>query len=420
MHLAGKTDKIWDVVVIGGGPAGMIAAGRAAERGKAVLLLEKNPALGKKLLITGGGRCNLTNYKLEMAKMVASYANSPKALFSVFAQFGVEETLEFFQQHGLETKVEAEGRVFPLSDKAESVWQVLLEYLKSNKVTIQTNAAVTNLIQDPAANLITINLKDAAITTKSCVIATGGISHPETGSTGDGFKWLRNLGHTIVENNFALVPVALKDPWVKTLAGLTLKDIKLSLVKDGKKSESRIGKLLFTHVGITGPTILNMSSKIGDLLQYGPVVVELDLLPQFNADQLKLELHNLLTDPTEINKKIKNTLHKLIPAALVSIILELSRIDADKPNHSITKAERLQLMQILKAVPLNVKNLLGSDKAIVSSGGVKIDEINFKTMQSKILPNIYIVGDVLNIDRPSGGYSLQLCWSTGFVAGNSC
>jgi predicted Rossmann fold flavoprotein len=409
---------IYDVIVIGGGPAGMMAAGRAAELGKSVLLLEKNSTLGKKLLITGGGRCNITNYKPEIESLVLSYKNKPKPLYSVFSQFGVEETIQFFKNHGLETKLEAEGRMFPVTEKAESVWEVLVENLKFHKVQVRSKSSVTNISVDESSKLIKVKLKEEELLAKSCVIATGGTSHPETGSTGDGFKWLKNLGHTIVENNFALVPISIKDNWVKTLAGLTLKDIKISIFQDGKKIESKSGKLLFTHFGISGPTVLNMSSKIGDLLQYGEVNLELDLLPELDYGALNIKLQNLFSG--DINKKIKNTLNKLIPSALVKFILEFAKIDEDKANNSITKEERLNLVKQIKGVTLNVKGLLGSEKAIVSSGGVKIEEINFQTMESRIIPNLYIVGDLLNIDRPSGGYSLQICWATGFVAGSSC
>jgi predicted Rossmann fold flavoprotein len=410
--------KIWDAIVIGGGPAGMMAAGRAAERGKTVLLLEKNRGLGKKLLITGGGRCNLTNYKPEMNTLVASYKGKPKALYSVFSQFGVEDTLNFFHSHGLGTKLEAEGRMFPITDKAESVWEVLVDYIQTRKVGIQTGAAVTGIAHDAATELFTIKLKDDSLLAKSCIVATGGTSHPETGSTGDGFKWLRTLGHTIIDNNFALVPVALKDNWVKNLSGVTLQDIKLNVVQDGKRHDSRSGRLLFTHFGISGPTVLNLSSKIGDLLQYGEVIVELDLLPDLDHTALKAELYELLA--TDNNKKIKNSLGKLIASSLVDPVLIEADVDGEKANNSITREERVRLIQLMKAMPMHVQKLLGADKAIVSSGGVKIEEVNFQTMESRLIPGLYVVGDVLNIDRPSGGYSLQLCWATGFVAGNNC
>jgi len=408
--------QLWDVIVIGGGPAGMMAASFASERGKKVLLLEKNSILGKKLLITGGGRCNLTNYKPEPTTLINNFKDKPKALYSIFTQFGVEETIQYFNLHGMPTKIEAEGRVFPESNKAESVWQVLVNHLKTSKVTIKSNTKVVKIEKEKET--ITVHTKDNSYVAKSCIVATGGTSHPETGSTGDGYIWLKNLGHTIIENNYSLVPISIKEKWVKELSGVTLQDIKITITLDGKIKESKKGKILFTHFGVSGPTVLNLSSTVRDLLQYGTVILNLDLLPHLDQSQLRTELHNTLIQ--DINKKIKNTLGNLIPTSLVTTVIELAQIDPDKPNHSIKKEERARLIKTIKEMPMSVKGLLGADKAIVSSGGVKIEEVNFQTMESKIVPGLYIIGDLLNIDRPSGGYSLQICWSSGYVAGSRC
>ncbi|HUX35906.1 MAG TPA: aminoacetone oxidase family FAD-binding enzyme [Candidatus Paceibacterota bacterium] len=429
-----KTNKPYDVVVVGGGPAGMMAAGRAAELGKSVLLLEKNSTLGKKLLITGGGRCNVTNNPSTALRtgspgtraMLAKYKDSDKFLFSAFSQFGAKDTLEFFNKRGMATKEENEGRIFPISDKAQSVWDVLFRYMKEGGVEIRTNQEVIGLSVGKDGNSVIVKLKNKTeLIAKSCVLATGGTSRPETGSTGEGFKWLKKLGHKIIENDVALVPVAIKDlprrqagVWSKKLSGVALKDIKLTTFQNGEKQAAQIGKLLFTHFGISGPTVLNMSKEIGELLKYGEVSIKLDLFPKLDQGALKKKLQELLI--TESNKKLKNTLGKLIPSALVGAVLELSNIDGETANHSVRSGDRVKLAALLKTIPLNVKGLLGSDKAVVSSGGVALEEVNFKTMQSRIVPNLYLVGDVLNIDRPSGGYSLQLCWTTGFVAGTNC
>ncbi len=421
-------NKLYEIVVIGGGPAGMMAAGRAAEirnsihhiRSRySILLLEKNPTLGKKLLITGGGRCNVTNNKPETRAMLSKYKDSDKFLFSAFSQFGVKETLEFFNKRGMATKEENEGRIFPVSDRSQSVCDVLTRYMKEGRVEIQTGNEVDWLSIDKVSNSVIIKLKDKSeITAKSCILATGGTSRPETGSTGEGFKWLKKLGHKIIEDNVALVPVALKDIWVKKLSGVALKDIKLTTFQNGQKQDAQKGKLLFTHLGISGPTVLNMSREIGELLKYGEVVVKLDLFPGLDHGALKKKLQELLV--LESNKKLKNALNKLIPSAFVGTVLELSNVNGETANHSVRSGDRIKLISFLKAIPLNVKGLLGTDKAVVSSGGVALEEINFKTMQSRIMPNLYLVGDVLNINRPSGGYSLQLCWTTGFVAGSNC
>jgi hypothetical protein len=408
-----------DVIVIGGGPAGMMAAGVAAARGKRVLVLEKNPSLGKKLLITGGGRCNVTNAEADVRKLLARYKGSDQFLYSAFSQYNNQSTLDFFNTAGMKTKIENEGRVFPVSDSARSVWDVLVRYMQKGGVTVQPDAAVTELIRGEDGSLKAVRITNGSqLTAASFILATGGSSRPETGSTGDGFKWLKGLGHAIVPASRALVPIALKDAWVKKLAGVTLTDIKLTTLLDGEKQSMRKGKLLFTHFGVTGPTILNLSRSVGELLPYGEVVLLLDLLPQFDHGALKEKLHFVLT--SESNKKIKNSLASLIPSALIPVVLEIASINSETFSHSISREERIRLIALIKAIPLRVKELLGEDKAIVSSGGVPLTEVNFKTMQSRIISNLYIVGDMLNIDRPSGGYSLQLCWTTGYVAGNNC
>ncbi|MEK7649880.1 MAG: aminoacetone oxidase family FAD-binding enzyme [Patescibacteria group bacterium] len=411
---------IWDVVIIGGGPAGMIAAGRAAARGRNVLLLEKNPTLGKKLLITGGGRCNVTNNKLEVRTMLAKYKKSDKFLFSAFTQFGVAETIDFFHTRGMPTHEEAEGRVFPASNKAQSVFDVLVKYMKEGGVHVRTKAKVASIGLDKSTGEIIVALADKSeIHTRACVVASGGTSRPETGSTGDGFVWLKKLGHTVIANDMALVPIALKDVWVKKCAGVALGDIKLTTFQNGKKQKAYKGKMLFTHVGISGPAVLNMSRDVGELLRdEEEVMIALDLFPTLDAGALREKLQAILV--AESNKKIKNVLSPLLSPALVLPILSLAGVDGETPSHSVRSVERKTFALLLKAIPLHVAGLLGKDKAIVSSGGVKLDEVNFKTMQSRAVPQLFVVGDMLNIDRPSGGYSLQLCWTTGYVAGDSC
>lgn len=401
----------WDVCVIGAGPAGMMAAGHAAMQGASVILLEKNSRPGEKLLITGGGRCNVTNYELDIRTFLKKYKSSDKFLFSAFSQFSTKDTLEFFNKRGVPTKVENEGRVFPESNKAESIWKVLIDFIKEQKVHVETNAIVSNL------NTKSVKLKNGKeIFAKKFIIATGGASRPETGSTGDGFPWLKTLGHAIIKSDSALVPLAIKDSWVKKLQGVTLSNVKITTYQNNTKQDSKKGKILFTHFGSTGPMVLNMSKDIGELLKYGEVEIRIDLLPTHDHGTLNKKLQELFTN--ESNKKIKNSLNTLIPSALVDSVVELSKIDPDTKNNSVSKEMRMRLIETIKNLSFQVDKLLGNDKAVVSSGGVALDEVDFKTMQSKIVPNLYLIGDVLNIDRPSGGYSLQLCWTTGFVAGN--
>ena len=409
---------MYDVIVIGGGPAGMMAAGRAAELGRSVLLLEKNQKLGKKLLLTGGGRCNMTNNKRSIRAMAAQYKGSDQFLMSAFSQFDVVKTIDFFNSRGIETKEETEGRIFPSSNKAQSVLDALVKYMDKGGVEVKTNAIVSDIFLDEKKEYITVQLKgEKSFTARSCIIAAGGVSHPETGSTGDGFAWLEKMGHTIVKNNFVLVPIAVKDEWVKKLAGVALNDIKFTILHNGKRRGIQKGKVLFTHFGISGPTVLNMSKDVGELLHGGEVIINLDLFPKFDHGALKKILQKILI--AESNKKLKNALGALIPSALVPAILAMTGINGETANHSIRHEDRIKLVKYMKEIPMHIEGLLGADKAIASSGGVALEEVNFKTMQSRIVPQIYIIGDALNINRPSGGYSLQLCWTTGFVAGSN-
>ncbi len=415
--ISGRDKKMWDVAVIGGGPAGMMAAGRAAETGAKVVLIEKNASLGRKLLITGGGRCNVTNAEFDTRKFLAKFGDSGKFLFSAFAKFGVKDTLDFFHNRKMPTKVEEGGRVFPESDKASSVWNAFIDYMKKGEVKIILDSAVAGFIGG-GDFIKAIRLKDGReISAKSFILATGGKSRPETGSTGDGFIWAKKLGHTVVEPSASLVPVAVKDAWVKSLQGVTLSDVKLTVLQDGARQAVKKGRILFTHFGVSGPMVLNASREIGELLKHGPVVISIDLFPSLDQGALNKKLTEILKERS--NRQFKNLLASFIPSALIPVLIGLTRINPETFGHSITREERLEFGRLLKNIPMNVKGLLGADKAIITSGGVALTEVDFKTMKSKKFANLYFVGDVLDIDRPSGGYSLQLCWTTGFVAGDS-
>ncbi|MEN9338031.1 MAG: hypothetical protein RIQ41_345 [Candidatus Parcubacteria bacterium] len=410
---------VWDVVVIGGGPSGMMAAGKAASRGKSVLLLEKNTELGKKLLITGGGRCNITNNKPDTRTLLSKYKGNDQFLFSAFSQWSVADTLTFFNTRGVPTKEENEGRIFPVSNTSQSVYDVLYAYMKEHGVQIHKSSIVSGIKKQKEGEGFLITTKSGnTVSAHKVIIATGGTSRPETGSTGDGFAWLKKLQHTVIENDFALVPISLSDLWTKKLSGVTLSDIKLTTFQNDKKQDSYKGKLLFTHVGISGPTVLGMSKDVGELLKYGDVVISLDLFPSKDEAKVKRELQTILI--AESNKKLKNVLPLLVPSSLVAPLLSQTGIDGETFSHSVRSEDRTTLSHAIKNIPLHVKSLLGKEKAIVSSGGIPLTEIDMKTMESNIVPGLYLTGDVLNIDRPSGGYSLQLCWTTGFVAGSNC
>lgn len=409
--------ELFDVVVIGGGPAGMMAAARAGARGRSVLLLEKNKVLGKKLSITGGGRCNVTNNKPVVREMLSQYKESGKFLFSTFMQHGVKESIVWFKERGVNLVEENEGRLFPDTHQAETIRETLESELKQQGVVVKYGESVVSISKDKNNKLFTIKTNQHIWSTKACVVATGGTSRPETGSTGDGFKWLKTLGHKIITNNMALVPLTIKNDWISRLSGVTLLAVKIAVYADDKKQSVQTGKLLFTHVGVTGPTILNLSKAVGDWLEQGGVTLKIDLIPEYDAGELKSKFSALMTESS--NKKIKNILTELVPTAVGTILLELAEVDGETPGHSVSRPERTQLLKLLKALDLEVKGLLGKDKAVVSAGGVALEEIDFKTMESKLVPGLFLVGDVLNINRPSGGYSLQLCWSTGYVAGSN-
>lgn len=407
----------YDVAVIGGGPAGMMAAGRAAECGARVVLLEKNASLGEKLLLTGGGRSNITNAEFDRNIFLRKFGVAAKFLFSPLSKFGVQDTLDFFDALGMPTKVEAEKRVFPASDRSQSVFDALLRYMDQGGVTVLSDMEVAGL--DVSDGEVTgIRLTDGErVEARSYVLATGGKSRPETGSTGDGFRWLEKIEHTVIEPQPSLVPLRVRESWVHSLSGASFPDAKLTVFQEGKKQESRRGKLLFTHFGLSGPLALNMSRNIGELLHGAPVTLSVDLFPQTDMGEIDRRIQELFA--SQKNRQVKNSLDGLVVPLLVPVSLGLVGIDPDTPVHSVTREGRRALARVLKDLPMTVEELLGEDKAIVTSGGIELAEVDFKDMRSRLYPNLYLVGDILNIDRPSGGYSLQLCWTTGFVAGTS-
>jgi predicted Rossmann fold flavoprotein len=358
----------------------------------------------------------VTNGELDNKKFLAKFKGSGKFLASPFSQWSVRESLDFFHRHHMPTKEEAELRIFPASNTAQSVWDTLVGYIQKHKVTVISSSPVSRLHVE--AGIVTaIEIKGGKmIRAKSCILATGGTSHPETGSTGDGYKWLREIGHTVSDASAALVPVALKDPAVSA-AGVSMHAAKITLFQNDVKQSQNTGKILFTHVGLSGPAILNMSREIGELLKYGPLVIEIDLLSDWGYEKVNTMLQEAFK--VNSNKKIKNSLKGLVAPGLVPVVLERAQIDAETFCNGVTRDARVRLMKTLKHCRFEVKNLLGMEKAVITAGGVSLNEVDFKTMRSTKYKNLYLVGDILNIDRPSGGYSLQLCWTTGFVAGTA-
>lgn len=413
--------EIFDVCIIGGGPAGLMAAGVAAQNGAKVVLIEKNEILGKKLLISGGGRCNLTNANPDFRDFVGKYGKKGNFLFTPFSKFGTQDTIKFFNDLGLETKIEPGFRVFPTSDKSEDVLNTLVALAEKNKVEFKIGAEVSKF-KKTKNKIISIILKNKeVISAKSYILATGGKSHPETGSTGDGFTWLKDLGHTVIDSNPALVPIKIKENWIASLAGIAVDKAGISVwineQNKWQKVMNKKGRFLFSHIGLTGPTVLNMSKDIGDLLEYSEVKVAIDFYPGVGLDQMHEMV--LKTFESNLNKKIKNLIFPEIPTKVYEIMLRQLDIDGDWQINDIPRPARLALVEKFKRFEMTVASLLGVDKAVVTSGGVDLTEVDFKTMQSKLYSNLYLVGDILDFDRPSGGFSLQLCWTTGYVAGRS-
>lgn len=404
----------YDVLVVGGGPAGMMAATVAADAGKRVLILEKNSSLGKKLNISGGGRCNITNAEYDSRILLTHYAKAANFLYSPFAQFGVKETFAFFESRGLPLKIEDRSRAFPVSQKASDVTAVFIKALKHGRVETVFNCGVTSLNRKDN-QIRSVSTTQGEFEAASYILATGGMSRPETGSTGAGFGWLRALGHTVRQPSPSIVPLATKEKWVERLAGKTVEG-RVSFLLDGKRQFRTEGRILFTHFGLSGPTIMNSAAQVGDLLKSGRVTAEIDLFPGLDTGACDRQLVALLE--LHKNKALKSVLKEWLPGGLWQIpTMLLPTLDTEVKVHSFAKEDRKQLVNLIKAIPLTINHLMGFDRAVVADGGVDLREIDMKTMRSRLMENLLIVGDLLDINRPSGGYSLQICWTTGFVAG---
>lgn len=411
-------NKIWDVIVIGGGASGMMAGAVASSRGKSVLVIDKNKNLGEKLKITGGGRCNITNDEPDIHKMLRVYGEGAPYLYSPFSIFGVKDTFKYFESRGLPLVIQARNRVFPATEKAFDVYNVLFKELNKNKAVIKTNCTVYDFIRKDN-KIVNINTNLGKFYAKSFILATGGLSHPETGSTGDGFKWLKDLGHTVKDPSPDIVPLAVSDPWVKTLAGVSLSFMKITFFQEGKKQFSKRGKILFTHFGLSGPLILNNSKKVSDLLsEEGRCSAFIDAYPDTNEGKLEESIIKIFD--ANKNKILRTVFKDIAPDGTAKAIEMIDKsIDFDMKVHSVTKEDRKKIVKLLKALPVNITNLMGYERSVVADGGVAVFEIDMKTMCSKKFSNLYITGDLLHLNRNSGGYSLQICWTTGYIAGMS-
>jgi predicted Rossmann fold flavoprotein len=407
----------YDVVVIGGGASGVMAAAASGRSRRRTLLIEKNPRIGHKLSISGGGRCNIMNANFDVRSLLSNYGDAADFLYSSFAQFGPQQTWDYFHNNGLPLIVEANNRAFPQSQSALDVVKFFERELSDLDVMVSLGNSVTKINRE-GNHIVSIETRQGTYTADSYIIATGGLSHPETGSTGDGFKWLRDLGHTVIAPTPSLVPLAARQRWVADVSGASLDDCKITVAVDGVKAFQKKGRLLFTHRGVSGPMILNSSKAVSDLLHTGVVTLAIDMFPSIDHGTLDKQL--LEHFDAYKNKTLKNVLPDFISIARLSdILISLNRIDPETRVHSLSRDERKLLVNTMKALTLEITGLLDFDKAIIADGGIPLSEIDTKTFRSKVLDNLAITGDLLHINRPSGGFSLQLCWTSGFVAGTS-
>ena len=388
------------VIVIGGGPAGMMAAYAASCQGHAVTVLEQNEKLGKKLFITGKGRCNITNAG-DMDNLFANVMSNRKFLYSAFYTFDNEQVLSFFENQGLRTKVERGNRVFPLSDHSSDVIAALSRALKSQNVDIRLHTKVQSLlIRDEAACGVVLS-DGKTVEADDVIVATGGISYPSTGSTGDGYRMADET----------------KEDWVKDLQGLSLRNVTVSIYHGKKKLYEDFGEMLFTHFGVSGPLVLSASGMIKPVQFKQELCMYIDLKPALDAEQLDKRI--LREFDAAMNKQLKNVIGSLMPAKMIPVVIRLSGIDPDKKVNEVSREERQHLVQLLKRLPLTINGLRGWNEAIITKRGVSVKDINPSTMESKHVQNLFFCGEVMDLDALTGGYNLQIAWSTGYLAGIS-
>lgn len=405
------------IIVTGGGAAGMMAAVSVLQMGGRVVLFEKNEKLGKKLFITGKGRCNLTN-DCDMETLFQNIMTNSKFLYSVFYGFDNHAVMDWFEKAGCPVKTERGGRVFPVSDHAYDVTAALERQLRKGKADIRLHTEVKRLLAEDG-KIKGVELADGSVEYGDAVIlATGGLSYPLTGSDGDGYRMAEEEGHTIKETFPSLVPLTIQEEWCKSLQGLSLKNVRASLFMEGKKLlYEGFGEMLFTHFGVSGPLILSASSYYGKKGKGDKAVLRLDLKPALTPEQVD---KRLLRDFEENkNKQFKNSLGKLFPSKLIPVMIALSGIDGEKKVHEVTKEERVRLAHLIKDLRMTVTGTRGYAEAVITRGGIHVKEVNPSTMESKIIKGLYFAGEMLDVDALTGGFNLQIAWSTGYQAGIS-
>lgn len=404
----------WDVIVLGAGAAGLVAAFRAAELGRRVLLVEKNPRPGVKILMSGGTRCNIT-HDCDERGIVAAYGPSGQFLFSALAALSVADTLALFEAEGVKTKVEPGGKIFPVSNKASDVLEALMRRLNRSGAVLALGEAVTRVECADSGFVVTTNAK--TLQTRNVVLAVGGKSYPGAGTTGDGYRIAAGLGHTIVPPRPALTPITTNAEWVKQLRGITLIDVELSLTGFEKKPLRRRGSLLFAHFGLSGPVALDVSRFISGHPTPALLALHIDLVPNQSEAELNAWLQK--QSLAEGRKLLANVLTYMVPHRLAEALLPLAGQPIDRRAAGLAKHDRIRLVQLIKHLPVPITGTLGFEKAEVTAGGVALNEVDSSTMQSKLVPGLYFAGEVLDLDGPIGGYNFQAAWSTGWLAGTS-
>lgn len=404
------------VVIVGGGAAGMMAGIAAAGAGHQVQIFEKNEKLGKKIFITGKGRCNLTN-ACDTEELFGNVVHNPKFLYSSFYGFSNFDIMDFMEQNGCPVKTERGNRVFPVSDKSSDVIRALSTRLRDLGVEVNLHTEVAELVAGEKVTGIRLKKGGQPVPADAVIVATGGLSYPTTGSTGDGYKFARTQGHTVTELSPALVPFEVKEPVVKELQGLSLRNIEARILKGSKVLYEEFGEMLFTHFGVSGPVLLSASSFVAAQLKKEPLVLSIDLKPALSNEQLDARI---LRDFEEMkNKQYKNALVHLLPSKLMPVIVERSGILQDKKVNEITREERSRIVESIKDFRLTLSGLRDYKEAIITQGGISVKEINPSTMESKLVKGLYFAGEVLDLDAVTGGFNLQIAWSTGYLAGTS-
>lgn len=403
------------VLVVGGGAAGMFAAIFAAYNGNEVHLFEKNEKLGKKLFITGKGRCNITNAS-DMDTLFRSVLTNSKFLYSSFNGYTNQDVIDFFERLGVHTKIERGNRVFPVSDHSSDVISGLTRELQQLGVEIHLHTEVKRVVANTCFECIELQ-NGKQIYGDACIVATGGMSYKTTGSTGDGYRFAKELGHGVTELIPALVPLEIKEWYAKELQGLSLRNVSATVFDGKKKLYEDFGEMLFTHYGVSGPLMLSASSYIGKQMKERELRLVIDLKPALSFEQLD---QRVLRDFEEYtNKQFKNAIGKLFPTKMIPIMIELSGIDPEKKVNLISREERLRFVNLMKCFEMTITKLRDFNEAIITKGGVQVKEIQPATMESKITPGVYFVGEVLDLDALTGGFNLQIAWSTGYAAGSS-